>query len=93
MVKKQNYRYRKMGSDRDGNDVELSKRNIKDIMHEHSDRVSDDAAIHMAYEAQRDIHRKSRAAKLIAQSNGRETVKEEDVRLVSNIVEIMGGED
>jgi len=82
-----------MGSDRDGSDIELSKRNVKAIMHEHSERVSDDAAIQMAYEAERDIHRKARAAKLIANSNGRQTVKEDDVRIVNNIIDVMQGED
>jgi len=81
-----------MGSDRNGNDINLSKRNVKSVMHEHSDRVSDDAAIRMAYEAELDIHEKARAAKLVANSKGRQTVKEEDVILVNNILEVMEGE-
>ena len=78
-----------MGSDRTGNDINLSKRNVKAVMHEHSDRVSDDAAIRMAYEAELDIHDKARAAKLVANSRGRETVKEEDIVLVNNIMDVM----
>lgn len=81
-----------MGSDHTGNDIHLSKRNVKDIVHEHADRVSDDAAIRMAYDAELEIHDKARAAKLIANSRGRETVKEEDVVLVNNILDVMGGE-
>lgn len=82
-----------MGSDRDGNNVELSKRNVKAIMHQHNERVSDDAAIHMAFEMERMINRKTRAAALVAQSKGRKTIKEEDVRVVNNIMEVMQGED
>jgi len=81
-----------MGSDRDGNDINLSKRNVKGIVHEHAERVSDDAAIRMAYEAELALHDKARAAKLVANSRGRKTVKEEDVVLVNNIVDVMGGE-
>lgn len=79
-----------MGSDRDGNDINLSKRNVKSVMHEHSSRVSDDAAIRMAYEAELELHDKARAAKLVANSRGRETIKEEDVVLVNNILDVMG---
>ena len=82
-----------MTSDIDGNSIQLSKRQVKGIMHEHSGRISDDAAIKMAHIAERDIHRRSRAASLVAQSNGRKTVKEEDVRVVENIVEIMQGDE
>lgn len=78
-----------MGSDRDGNDIHLSKRNVKNILHEHADRVSDDAAIRMAYEAELNIHDRARAAKLVANSKGRKTVKEEDVVLVNNILDVM----
>lgn len=79
-----------MGSDRNGNDINLSKRNVKSIVHEHADRVSDDAAIRMAYEAELELHDKARAAKLVANSRGRQTVKEEDVVLVNNIIDVMG---
>jgi len=78
-----------VGSDHTGNDIHLSKRNVKSVMHEHADRVSDDAAIRMAYEAELRIHDKARAAKLIANSRGRETIKEEDVVLVNNILDVM----
>jgi len=82
-----------MTSDIDGNSIQLSKRQVKGIMHEHSGRVSDDAAIKMAHIAERSIHRKARAAALVAQSNGRKTVKEEDIRVVENIINVMGGEE
>jgi len=82
-----------MTSDIDGNSIELSKRQVKGIMHEHSGRVSDDAAIKMAHIAERDIHRKARSAALVAQSNGRKTIKEEDVRVVENIMNVMKGEE
>ena len=78
-----------MPSDIDGNDVELSKRTVKGVMHEHSGRVSDDAAIRMAYILEREIHQMARAASLVAKSNGRKTIKEEDIRVVENIVSIM----
>lgn len=79
-------------SDIDGNDINLSKRSVKGIAHEHSDRVSDDAAIRMAYQAEQRLHKKSRAAKLVANANGRETIKEDDVRLVDNIMDVMSGD-
>lgn len=81
-----------MGSDRNGNDIQLSKGNVKSIIHEHAERVSDDAAIRMAYEAELDMHKRARAAKLVANGKGRKTVKEEDVVLVANIMEIMEDE-
>lgn len=81
-----------MGSDFDGNDISLSKRSVKGIMHEFSPRVSDDAAIRMAYQAEQRMMKKTRAAKQVAQQNGRETIKEEDIRLVENILDEFGGE-
>lgn len=79
-----------MTSDLSANDLNLSKRQVKEIMHEYTDRVSDDAAIRIAYQAEQRIMRKTRAAKMVASSNGRETVKEQDIRLVENIIEEFG---
>ena len=81
-----------MASDVDGNDISLSKRSVKGIMHEFSGRVSDDAAIRMAYQAEQRMMKKTRAAKQVAQQNGRDTIKEEDIRLVENILGEFGGE-
>jgi len=76
-----------MGGDVDGHDIDLSKRQVKKVMRGVNDRVSDDAAIQMAYDAQERIQKKTRAAQMVAQQNGRVTIKEEDVRLVENIVD------
>jgi len=81
-----------MAKDIDGNDISLSKRAVKGVMHEFSDRVSDDAAIRVAYQAEQRVMKKTRAAKMVAQQNGRETIKEEDVRLVENILAEFGDE-
>lgn len=82
-----------MGSDRTGNDIQLSKNNVKSVMHEHNDRISDDAAIRMAYEVELDIHRKTQAARLVANGKGRQTIKEEDIVLVNNIIDVMQGDE
>jgi histone H3/H4 len=81
-----------MAGDVNGNDIQLSKRNVKTIMREFTDRVSDDAAIRVAYQSEQRIMKKTRAAKMVARQNGRETIKEDDVRLVENIVDEFGGE-
>ncbi len=82
-----------MGSDIDGNDVELSKRSIKNIMHKHSGRISDDAAIRMALTVEREVDRLTRAAKVIAESDGRKTIKEEDIYRVQRIADIFDGDE
>jgi histone H3/H4 len=81
-----------MAGDVNGNDLTLSKRQVKEVMREHSPRVSDDAAIRVAYEAQRQVSKTAMAAKVVANSHGRETIKEEDVRVVQEIVEMFSDE-
>jgi len=82
-----------MGDERNGNDIALSKRKVKGIMHEHSGRISDDAAIRIAYLLERRTLRMTKAAKVVANAAGRETVREEDIRRVNNIMDVMDGED
>jgi len=81
-----------MTSDINGNDVQLSQRNVKEIMHRVNERVSSDAATYMAYEVEEQVTRITRAADIVAKADGRETVREDDIRKARNIYEIMGGE-
>jgi histone H3/H4 len=73
-------------TDFDGNDVDLSIRSVKNIMHNINGRVSDDAALVLAYRAQREIMNMTKAAQVVANGKGRETIKEEDVREVEEIL-------
>lgn len=66
----------------DGNEFNLSKRNVKNIFHEHSDRVSDDAVLRAIQNEETRIHKIARLSKQMAKHRGRETVTEDDVRMV-----------
>lgn len=80
-----------MASDIDGNDVQLSKRNVKSIMHDINSRISDDAAVRVAYMMENDIKKLTKAARVVAKSDGRETVMEDDIRRALEVHEIMSG--
>lgn len=73
--------------DKDGKELELSMNGVKRIGHEHSDRIRDDAVLRVMYEEQNRISKVFRAAKVIAESAGRKTVIEEDVRIVYQLME------
>jgi len=71
----------------DANDLELGKRSIKNIAYGVTDRVSDDAALRVAYQEEKRIKEKFRLAKIIAKRAGRETIREDDLRVVETILE------
>lgn len=79
--------------DKTANDVELSKRNIKNIMHRVNSRVSDDAATHLAYELERRVTLTTRAAQVVANADGRKTIREDDIRRAVRINQIMNEAD
>jgi len=77
-----------------GNDIGLSKRNVKKLMRDVSSRVSDDASVYLAYLLEQEIDRMTRAANIIAKADGRETVREDDIRKAIKVNDIMeGGND
>jgi len=72
-------------TEKTGDDIALTKRSVKRIMREECERVSDDAAIRLAAEAERFIKNKTRAAKVIAESDERKTVREADMRAAQQV--------
>lgn len=78
-----------MPEDITGNDVRLSTRVIKEIGHDSTTegRISQDAAIRIAYQEQERIGELLRLAEVLAKKEGRKTVKEEDVRTVQQLLE------
>lgn len=78
-----------MTEDSDGDSTALSVRSVKGIAHNatKNGRVSRDAAITVALQEERRIQEKFRLAELIAERAGRKTVKEEDVRVVEEILD------
>jgi histone H3/H4 len=80
-------------SEKSANDVELSKRNVKNIMHGVNSRVSGDAATHMAFMLEERVVNITRSAQVIAQAAGRQTIKEDDIRKAMRVNEIMEGSE
>lgn len=78
-----------MPEDITGNDTDLSVRNVKSIAHSatNNGRVSKDAAIRVAYEEQQRIGEIFRLAEILAEKEGRKTVKEEDIRTVRQLLD------
>lgn len=74
-------------ADKDGHDVQLSKNKVKDIGRRYSDRISDDAAIQVAYEIEKKAEEIWSTANELCEHAGRSTVMEEDVRLAVRIME------
>lgn len=69
-------------------DVQFSSYSIKKIGQQAGvDRMSDSAALRVAYEQQREIQNLLQAAQIIANQAGRKTVREEDVIAVKEIVQ------
>lgn len=73
--------------EKSANDLALGKRSIKNIAYEVTDRVSDDAALRVAYQEEKRIKEKFRLASIIASRSGRKTVREDDLRIVETILE------
>lgn len=72
-------------TEKTGDDLQLSKRAVKSVMKEESDRVSDDAAIRLAGQVEQFIKAKTRAGDVIAESDGRKTVREADIRAAERV--------
>lgn len=81
-----------MTSDLDGNKLQVSKNKIKAVMREQNERVSDDAALRMAYQVEQMVRRRARAARLAASHDGRKTIQERDLIHVENVMDEMEGE-
>lgn len=81
-----------MASDINGNDVKISKRNVKSIMHDINSRISDDAAIRVAFMMEGEVKKLTKAARVVAKADGRETIMEDDIRRALEINNILNGE-
>lgn len=72
--------------DLDGHQLKLSKGKVKSLGKEYSERISGDAAIVVAFSAERYIRKQWRLASELASHAGRQTVQEEDARLADEIL-------
>lgn len=73
--------------EKDGKDLRVSKRGVRDIAHEVTSRISDEACLRIAMQEERRIQKKVKLAKMVADRAGRETVREEDLMVVENILD------
>lgn len=72
--------------DVDGHELKLSKGKSKRVGKEYSERISGDAALVVAYSAERYMRKHWRLASELASHAGRETVMEQDARLADEIL-------
>lgn len=77
--------------DKNGNDVRLSKGAVKSIGHEFSDRITGEAVLRVIDEEEYRMRKVFQLASMVASHAGRETVKEDDVRMVYTFIEEVGG--
>lgn len=78
-----------MGKDVTADDVSFNVNAITRMAHESTKngRISKDAAILVAHQEELRIKEKFRLAEIIAESAGRKTVQEGDVRIVNTMLE------
>lgn len=69
------------------NELNLSQKGVKNIAYRYTDRVTADAVKRVMYEEENKIDTIFESAKRIAENAGRETVKEDDIRIVYHIME------
>lgn len=69
-------------------DLAFGKGQVRNIAHREVDRISGEACKRLALKHENEVQKEVRAAKVIAQRAGRETVKEEDVTAVQEILEM-----
>lgn len=68
-------------------DVRLSVSGVKELGHEAGvDRVSKEAATRIAFQEEKRIKEKMKLAQTVAKRAGRETVREEDLHVVEQIL-------
>lgn len=69
-------------------DVRLSVKGIKDMGHEAGvERMSKDAAVRIAFQEEKRVKEKLKLAHTVAKRAGRETVREEDLHVVEQILQ------
>lgn len=68
--------------DKNGKEIDISKRSVKGIGHRFNDRITDDACLRVAMELESQAEDIFRNAQVMAEHAGRKTIKEEDVMLV-----------
>lgn len=73
-------------NDIDGHDLKLSKEKVKLLGRDYSSRISDDAALFIAYVAERQIREHWRLANELCNHAGRSTIMEEDARLAEELI-------
>lgn len=69
------------------NDVELPKKTIERLARRNNDRVAQGAILRVAFEEENRITEIFRLAGLVAKRAGRQTVREEDIMVVYEIME------
>lgn len=73
-------------TDVSGHDIKLSKNRVKGIGKRYSDRITDDAAVYVAYWLEKEAEDLWKVAKELSEHAGRKTVMEEDIRLAEKIM-------
>jgi histone H3/H4 len=75
-----------MVDEKTGKDVRISKSGVRDMAHDVSDRVTDEACLRVAVMEERRIKEIFRLANIVAERAGRKTVREEDIVVVMEIL-------
>lgn len=76
-----------MVDEKTAKDVRVSKSGVRDMAHDVTDRVTDDACLRVALMEERRIKEIFRLSSIVAQRAGRKTVREEDVMAVLEILQ------
>lgn len=75
-----------MVDEKTAKDVRISKSGVRDMAHDVTGRVTDDACLRVAVQEERRIKEKFRLASIVAERAGRKTVREEDLVVVEQIL-------
>ncbi len=76
-----------MVDEKTAKDVRVSKSGVRDMAHDVTDRVTDEACLRVALMEERRIKEIFRLSSIVAQRAGRKTVREEDVMAVLEILQ------
>lgn len=76
-----------MVDEKTAKDVRVSKSGVRDMAHDVTDRVTDDACLRVALMEEKRIKEIFRLSSVVSQRAGRKTVREEDVMAVLEILQ------
>lgn len=76
-----------MVDEKSGKDVRISKSGVRDMAHDVTGRVTDEACLRVAMMEERRIKEIFRLGAIVADRAGRKTVREEDIMVVMEILQ------